>query len=185
MKSAVRVEALVQCFLERELSRDIHSQLKGYLHHFDCVDADNDNRTVCKFYFAPEVGKNLINGFVRELAVILGVADSAALEEQCADGLWKVQYIVEVSCIYPANSSGRYTLRQTTVKSEPVCGEPVIVSRKQFDSFIDAQRGLAAVFSDYVQNNCETLIHADIRPRRAVVRYADGVTEVFEVEEVQ
>ena len=27
MKSAIRIEALIQCFLERELSRDIHSQL--------------------------------------------------------------------------------------------------------------------------------------------------------------
>lgn len=181
MKSAIRIEALIQCFLERELSRDTHSQLKGYLHHFDCQDTENDNRTECYFYFAPEIGNNLATGFVRELAAILGVPDSSAMQSQCEDGKWRVEFIVELASVYPASAKYRFTLRQTTIRSEPVCGELVVVACKRFDSLLDAQRGLAGVFADYVQNNCETLTYADIRPRRAVVRYADGITEVFEL----
>ena len=181
MKSAIRIEALIQCFLERELSRDIHSQLKCYLHHFDCKDTDNDNQTECCFYFAPEIGNNLANGFVRELAAILGVPDSAAMQSQCDDGKLRISFVVELACIYPSSAQYRFTLRQTTVRSEPVGGELVMVVCKKYDDLVCAQRGLAGVFADYVQNNCESLTYADIRQRRAVVRYADGVTEVFEL----
>lgn len=181
MKSAIRIEALIQCFLERELSRDIHSQLKGYLHHFDCQDTDNDNRTECYFYFSPEIGKNLANSFVRELAAILGVPDSSAVQSQCDDGKWRVEFIVELTCVYPASSKCRFTLHQTTVRSEPFCGELVEIECKKFDDLVAAQRGLAGVFADYVQNNCESLTYADIRQRKAVVQYGGGVTEVFEL----
>ena len=181
MKSAIRIEVFIQRFLERELSRDIHSQLKGYLHHFDCQDTDNDNRTECYFYFAPEIDSNLANGFVRELAAILGVPDSSAVQSKSDDGKWRISFVVELACIYPASAQYRFTLRQTTVRSEPVGGELVEVACKRYDDLVSAQRGLAGVFADYVQNNCESLTYADIRQRRAVVQYGGGVTEVFEL----
>ena len=180
MKSAICIEVFIQCFLERELSRDIHSQLNGYLHHFDCQDTDNDNQTECYFYFAPEIGNNLANGFVRELAAILGVPPESAKQEN-SEGYWRVEFVVELACIYPASAKYRFTLRQTTVRSEPVGGELVMVECKKYDDLVCAQRGLARVFADYVNNNCESLTYADIRQRRAVVRYGGGVTEVFEL----
>lgn len=180
MKSAICIEVFIQCFLERELSRDIHSQLNGYLHHFDCQDTDNDNQTECYLYFAPEIGNNLANGFVRELAAILGVPPESAKQEN-SDGYWRVEFIVELACIYPASAQYRFTLRQTTVRSEPVGGELVIVVSKKYDDLVFAQRDLAGVFADYVKNNCESLTYADIRQRMAVVRYGGGVTEVFEL----
>ena len=181
MKSAIRIEALIQCFLERELSRDIHSQLKCYLNHFDCKDTDNDNQTECYFYFAPEIGNNLATGFVRELAAILGVPPESAKQEN-SEGYWRVEFIVELTCVQVCPASKcRFTLRQTTVRSEPVGGELVMVVCKKYDDLVCAQRGLAGVFADYVQNNCESLTYADIRQRKAVVQYGGGVTEVFEL----
>lgn len=180
MKSAIRIEALIQCFLERELSRDTHSQLKGYLHHFDCQDTENDNRTECYFYFAPEIGKNLATGFVRELAAILGVPDSAAMQSQCDDGKWRISFVVELASVYPASSKCRFTLRQTTVRSEPVCGELATVVCKKYDDLVSAQRGLTGVFANFVQNYCESLAYANISQRKAVVKYGD-FTEVFEL----